>query len=154
MSVTFEPAITGRLQYNNIGFWCDKEELMLEPSEELLKSHLNQHDCQECQAYGGPLVTPVYEAPYLNMANSNAYMIMQILGYEPVEYVGSASADDLLGRVLTALAIEPEDEGRPTLREGNFIFCGTEPGYKQRQLTKLRDIAEWAKQRNTTITWG
>ncbi|MFM7088273.1 MAG: hypothetical protein ACKOW9_01940 [Candidatus Paceibacterota bacterium] len=154
MSVTFEPADTGRLQYNKVGFWCDKEEEMLEPGESHLKELLRLHECQECQAYGGPLVIPVYEAPYLNMANTNAYEIIQLLGYQPVEFVGSTSADDLLGRVLTALAIEPEDEGRPTLREGNFIFCGTEPGYKQRQLTKLRDIAEWAKLRNTPINWG
>ncbi|MEW1639334.1 hypothetical protein AB0469_35430 [Streptomyces sp. NPDC093801] len=78
------------------------------------------------------------ESESVNMANSNAARVLEVLGFD--ELAGDADAEDFLGRVLVALALAPVDAGRPSTAEGNFIDCGRTAGYTQRRLDELREL--------------
>ncbi|MEU2454855.1 hypothetical protein ABZ605_32800 [Streptomyces sp. NPDC012765] len=88
----------------------------------------------------------------VNLANSNAARVLGVLGYD--ELAGDAEADDFLGRVLVALALTPEDAGRPATAEGRFVDCGRRVGYVQERLEELYELAEEARARGLTIYWG
>ncbi|MEU9014724.1 hypothetical protein AB0D12_34265 [Streptomyces sp. NPDC048479] len=59
-----------------------------------------------------------------------------------------------LGRFLLALALDPEDAGRPAVTDGRFIDCGRSQGYAQSRLYELRELAEYAHARGLRVTWG
>ncbi|ABW14381.1 hypothetical protein Franean1_5018 [Parafrankia sp. EAN1pec] len=70
-----------------------------------------------------------------------------------------ASAEDFAGRVLTALALSPDDEGMPGTDEygargARWVECGRRPGYLQDTLGRLRSLAEAARTHDLTITWA
>ncbi|MFJ6354803.1 hypothetical protein ACIQKB_35770 [Streptomyces sp. NPDC092046] len=88
----------------------------------------------------------------VNMANANAARVLGVLGYG--ELAGDAEAEDFLGRVLVALALTPEDAGRPATAEGRFVDCGRREGYVQERLEELRELAEDARARRLTVYWG
>jgi hypothetical protein len=97
------------------------------------------------------LITPddefVREDLSVNMANANAFRMLETLGYRNPDYCGELTPVDLLGRVLTALGLEPLDEGRPWTEErseggATMIDCGRRPGYIQDRLRDLQDLAE------------
>lgn len=103
-------------------------------------------------------------APEVNMANGNAIRVLDLVGITGDDaYCGSMSGEDLLGRVLVALALTPEDEGTDTYEagpdEGHFqggthIFCGRRPGYLQDRLEQLHDIATFAAAEGATVRWS
>lgn len=177
MSVTFELQDMGPLTGHTVLFWCDNERLTIEPGRERSEQLATEHSttCPECNSYGGPMIEDNFATAPLNLSNGNAAMILRLLGYVnadntapsaqrtsgdlftdsgEVQMFGHDNAEQFLGRVLVALGLEPEDEGRPTITTGNFIECGTETGYKQKKLRALHDLATIAKERQTAISWG
>ncbi|MGP4001573.1 hypothetical protein [Streptomyces sp. 8N706] len=88
----------------------------------------------------------------VNMANSNAARVLDTLGY--AEPYGDEDAQLFLDRVLLALALEPEDAGRPAVADGRFIDCGRSQGYVQSRLHELRELAEYAQAQSLRVTWG
>ncbi|MEU9065216.1 hypothetical protein AB0D13_42010 [Streptomyces sp. NPDC048430] len=88
----------------------------------------------------------------VNMSNANAARVLAALGHS--ELCGDEGADAFLGRVLLALAIEPEDCGRPSLTEGRYIDCGRPEGYTGKRLRELHALAECALRRGKRVTWG
>lgn len=127
-----------------------------------------------CPEFDADLLTACPEAEDLavNMSNSNAAQVCRTLGIDLEEWgwCGSMSAQDFLGRVLVALAIEPADAGIPahqllpgdsagifgTVAEGGptFIECGRREGYTQERLSQLRELADWAVAHNAEISFG
>lgn len=112
-----------------------------------------------------PIVHPTYGpmmhhhdvGPHLNLSNTNAAPLLHCLdlvnreddGEEP-DWIGSLPLDDFRGRLLIALAVAPEDPGRPTTLEqrtgGAVIIEGGRPaGYLQHRLRQLLDIADAAQ---------
>lgn len=80
-----------------------------------------------------------------NFSNSNAFMILRSLGYEP-DYAQSFDADELLGRVTLARAVKPvADDGMPDIRHGNMIQCGVRPGYFESAYERIAEVCELAK---------
>ena len=86
-----------------------------------------------------------------NMSNANAAVVCGALGIDLEEWgwCGSLPAEDFLGRVLLALAIQPADEGIPVHEttvpgQVRWIECGRRPGYIQERLAQLHDLAQWA----------
>ncbi|MEU8708582.1 hypothetical protein [Streptomyces sp. NPDC048565] len=88
----------------------------------------------------------------VNMSNAKAARVLAALGYS--ELCGDEGADAFLGRVLLALAIEPEDCGRPSLTEGRYIDCGRPEGYIQMRLLELHVLAEQAHRAGLHVAWG
>jgi hypothetical protein len=87
----------------------------------------------------------------VNISNANARRVLESLGFTDeaasAELSGATSAEDFLGRVLLALAIEPEDPGVPITQYQDapwLIDCGRRVGYLQAVLDNLRDLAEAA----------
>ncbi|MEV0493636.1 MULTISPECIES: hypothetical protein [Streptomyces] len=88
----------------------------------------------------------------VDMANSNAARVLGALGY--AEPYGDEDARVFLGRVLLALALDPEDAGRPAVTDGRFVDCGRGEGYTQARLQELHRLAEDAQARGLRVTWG
>jgi hypothetical protein len=99
------------------------------------------------------------ERPEINVSNANAMVILEALGYgiltEYDELFGAASAEEFRGRVLTALAVAPEDEGVPFHQVADNVFeCGRRPGYLQGRLAELHELADWCIQHDRPVQWG
>lgn len=115
---------------------------------------------------------PAADELAVNMSNSNAAQVCRTLGIDLEQWgwCGNLPAEDFLGRVLVALAIEPADEGVPshrllpgdsagifgTVQEGGpaFIECGRREGYTQERLGQLRELADWAVANGAEISFG
>lgn len=96
--------------------------------------------------------------PMLNISNNNGIYLLNYLGFENPDYVGSVEADDMIGRILIAEGLAPLDEGIPAHQipsnGATIIDCGRPVGYLQDKLKALYLIAEFAKKNNAQITWG
>lgn len=99
----------------------------------------------------------------VNMANANAAHVLDVLGFgEDVragDLCGTVSGEDFLGRVLMALAVSPADAGIPAHEDhtaGGMLWIegGRPEGYTQERLGQLRELAEDARDRGCSITWG
>lgn len=116
----------------------------------------------------------VEEPPEVQLNNRNAALVFDVLGLsDAAEPIGSGThardllgpdavafdcgdltADDLLGRVLTARALAPTDDGLPPAQDGRHIEVGRRPGYLQERLIQLEHLAQWCQHRGLTIVWG
>lgn len=88
----------------------------------------------------------------VNLNNVNAARVLGVLGY--LELYGDEDAGLFLGRVLLALAVDPEDAGRPVLREGRYVDCGRSEGYTGARLLELHALAQYARTWGRHVTWG
>lgn len=159
MSVTFAPVNPGAVKQVEIMFSCNKKSDVLSPAPENFHFIADSHSigCLVCQNSGGAFCNIDYEGGSMNISNGNAVTILEALGLESnfeSGLFGTVPAEDFLGRVLMAIAIAPEDEGRPTFQDHSITFCGTEPGYLQTRLAKLHEIALWAVENKTEVSWG
>jgi hypothetical protein len=97
------------------------------------------------------------ERPEINVSNANATHLLHALGYgehgELDELFGDATPEEFRGRVLTALALAPADEGTPSYQDGNWVECGRRPGYLQNRLTELLDLADWCARNARPVQW-
>lgn len=100
--------------------------------------------------------TPAPQAPALNMANGNAYRVMDLLGL-PVESVGECAGEEFLARVLLALALGEaavDAAGRPNVVDGMWTDVGTAADYMAGRLIELHALAEAACRHREPVTWG
>lgn len=103
---------------------------------------------------------PEAEELEINMSNTNAHRVCETLGINLEEegWCGSLPAQDFLGRVLLALAIQPADEGIPAheVPTGGvrWVECGRSEGYLQERLGQLRELADWAVAHDAEIDFG
>jgi hypothetical protein len=174
MSVTFSPAIHP----------TDPVVWFIECMDGLRRDHrdgsyaemaeelpLHQFGClhEGCREYDGATLATVQTDPEVNVSNSNARLLLEALGLPFVDGCGSLGADDFLGRVLTALAVAPQDAGVPAHRlvpgestifgpvvEGGatFIDCGRSEGYLQERLLQLEEVATAALLAGREVSWG
>lgn len=128
-----------------------------------------------CIDYQGGTLEPIYAVPIepVEVGQVNARRVLDALGYptspdgigsndpfEPFDNAtGEAGAADFAGRVLTALALSPDDTGMPGTDEYDsrgtrWVGFGWRPGYLQDTLGRLRSLAEVARAHNLTITWA
>lgn len=120
--------------------------------------HPVQSTCADefCRAY--PARVELIEDPafVLNISNVNAASIFEILGFDEntMDWAGSISGAEMLGRVLMAEAVLPADAGVPAFAQGNMMFGGRPEGYLQHRLSDLRSIAEEAQKTNALIVWS
>ena len=95
----------------------------------------------------------------VNVSNTNARDILEVLGYEQDELCGSATSDDFMGRILIALAVAPESAERVTEVShsnygGTIVSCGREAGYVQKRLNDLLTVVTDAVDSGMDIHWG
>lgn len=101
------------------------------------------------------------EGGEVNLANTNAIMMFNVLGIEIDDYdlAGSMSGDEFLGHVLTALATDRDDSGVSDLVEPNdggatMIHCGLPAGYWNDRLNALHDLAQEASKLGRNVVWS
>jgi hypothetical protein len=103
------------------------------------------------------------EAPEVNMSNMNARFVLETLGVIDEDLWGQESGERFLGRILTALAVAPDDEGVPAhdmfLTEApetgaRIVNCGRDEGYLQARLSQLHDVAEWCQANGRDVVWS
>jgi hypothetical protein len=105
-------------------------------------------------------VNPAIAEPEVNMSNSNAYDLMDVLGLIPEEgnfddvCVGSMKAEDFLGRVVVARGLAPVSPERLPEQDGIMIYAGRREGYVQERLEQLQEVADWAIANKREVVWG
>lgn len=112
----------------------------------------------------------------VNVSNANAAALLEVLGLRPDtepegeflgglplfgELCGEADGESFLGRVLTARALLDArgDEGTPAVQTGGhgtavIVDCGRAPGYFERRLSELEDLATTAIAAGGKVTWA
>lgn len=106
---------------------------------------------------GGVAPVLAIEAPEINVANGNARIILDALGFPDGDLCGAATGQDFLGRVLMARAIAPADEGmlaHAVVPGSRMTDCGRRPGYLQDKLDRLQQVAEWAINCDRDVVWA
>ncbi|MEU6647697.1 hypothetical protein [Saccharomonospora sp. NPDC046836] len=126
-------------------------------------------------------IDPDGTAPLINISNANAVVVLEALGspsqptapghqdLEPfpdevpgngviipvtvVDAYGELAAEEFLGRVLTALALAPEDAGVPDIQFGRTHLGGRPAGYLQQVLRNLHDLAAWCATHERRVVW-
>lgn len=139
----------------------------------LLQAELDTHGhtgglavCGDEYCAFGPMFIQAIEsdpAPALNVGNTNAMHLLGLLGFasqpdEDGSLSGSTSAEDFLGRVLLAEAVNPADAGVPVttaVGQGGvtMIACGRRIGYSDERLVALRELADFAIDRGRDVQW-
>jgi hypothetical protein len=162
MSVTFAPEFVAETLYT-ISCSCGKTvSPIIFPSHgaaykaAMLEKTVPVPVCDDefCNIYPVSLIT-VNDIAEVNMSNVNAVALLNVLGFTDVEdLTGSINAEDFLGRVLMASAVNPSDAGLPTVTEGMVTFCGREEGYIDNRLSELRVVADYAIERNLKVVWS
>lgn len=142
-------------------------------AQEFLQAELDAHGCTGHLAVCGDewcagsmlFIHPIQvdPAPELNVSSQNAIHLLGLLGIpfdaEDGAIAGSMPAEDFLGRVLMAQAVNPADAGVPARTlpsEGGatVINCGRREGYSEDRLAPLHELAEFAVSRGRTIQWA
>jgi hypothetical protein len=160
MSVTFHPNTTPAASHMTLRYWCDTPTTTATAERAGRDADLHNSSCGECSSYGGVLVDEVHEFTEVNLANSNAYRVLTLLGYDGDEtYCGHATADDFLGRLLVADGLlETSDARDATIRQGEkgatLIDLGEPEGYLNEKLRLLIELANWAKANGSGISWS
>jgi hypothetical protein len=111
---------------------------------------------------GSLFIVPEVAEPEVNCANLNAEEVLALLGIEGDFHdicVGSLPAEDFKGRVLLALALAPEDLGRPAEPIGHAVFgigirAPRPAGYIQDNLAGLLEVADLALSKGVEVCWG
>lgn len=99
------------------------------------------------------------EPEYMEVSVGNQRVVLETLGYSGDEEFGEATAEELEGRMLMALAVAPESAEIPTWEEKGeqgctMIHCARPAGYVQSKLLALQPVIEQAKRFNRSIIWG
>jgi hypothetical protein len=95
----------------------------------------------------------------VNMSNRNAAFVADALGISlDPDWCGSMPATDFQGRVLTALALAPKDEGMPSYEVpgpgARMIEGARHPGDLQDRLRQLHTLAQWAVAHGAEVWWS
>lgn len=93
----------------------------------------------------------------VNVSNTNVSHLLETLGLDPMQKDGCIPGDDMLGRVLTAIATTDGDTGvEPNAEDSNgrVIDCGRRAGYTEDRLAELRDLAQFAYDNSAWVGWS
>lgn len=99
----------------------------------------------------------VTDVPEVSLNPANARTVMDVLGMEVDETgdnCGSMNAEDFLGRILLASAINPSDEGTMAFGDEKMTFGSRPVGYMEARLNDLRTVADYAIAKNLEVVWS
>lgn len=162
MSVTFSPEFVPHMEHKLVcacGAWNSETYASFDDARNALTVSNVTSECEDVYCYGNVFVEPAGYVPEVQMSNSNASMILDVLGFKVGEdfserCCGSLDAEDLMGRILISQAVNPEDEGVESFTSGNIIDSGRPFNYTEGKLESLLDVAEYASARCLKICWG
>lgn len=165
MSVTFsiEGNPTGAFTFS-----CEEEVFTAASYEDILVERAaHMLLCEDCQHYGcyTQPVMDVSDDFDVNLANTNARMVLSILGMteESEDLCGSIDGEDLLGRVLVAMAEDRDDTGVASAviggsalgqRGATMVDCGLPAGYFAERFGALHALAAEAARLGRPVTFA
>lgn len=160
MSVTFSPAMDTTVPHVVTCICGEWTTGVVYPSYDMARMMLKdlKPSCSDLYCDYAYAVPEVSE-PEVQMSNSNAFMLLSLLGLALSEDFsdycsGSIPAEDFLGRVLLAQGLNPADAGSDTIVVGNMVDCGRPEGYTDAKLDAMREVADWAIANKREIVWG
>jgi hypothetical protein len=160
MSVTFTVHPLPEATHVEISTWCNRPTVAVAPEHAQAVADEHTDSCAECAAYDGPLLTALYPFDEVNLANGNAGEVLSLLGYDGEDlYIGTADAEDLLGRLLLAEALLAESAARPYREQRQsgqptMVDLGRPAGYVNQRISQLADLASWAAANRREIVWS
>lgn len=139
-------------------FWCDADPAEVAPGDASVLAAEHDAACGFCSGYGGVLSEPTFPFEEINLANGNAYELLELAGL-PAEPAGSISGEELLGRLLLADALLDEQPARPWSADvqpgrATLIDVGRPAGYMNGRVRQLAEIARWAASAGADVVWG
>ena len=127
---------------------------------QMLAAHTLGCDREMCATYGGDVVA-VYgmSFPEVNISNINAAYLAGLLGFKWDGDCVLFDADDLLGRALMALAVNPSDAGVPAHNEQErggvmIVNCGRPAGWANTRLAQLHEVCVAAAAAGRGVLWA
>lgn len=129
----------------------------------VMQMEAHQALCETCNVYGiyANEIMDVSDEFDVNLANTNAIMMLEVLGIDVDDYDlgGSMPGDEFLGHVLTALAVDRDDSGISDVVEGGdgratVVHCGLPAGYWSDRLNALHDLAQEASRLGRDVVWS
>jgi hypothetical protein len=161
MSVTFHPEIDSTVPYI-LECICRGWKSPAYPNRSAAyqaSRAISKGDCGGYYCGDSIYAHPEVFEPEVQLSNVNAdelldYLQISVGGNFEDRCTGSLSADDMLERVSWALEIAPTNSGLTTMTVGNITYCGRPSDYIQSKLTRLREVAEWAKVNSRDVVWG
>jgi hypothetical protein len=166
MSVTFT------IESNPTGMFdahCYATDTTLGPAGSLDEIHAlmaaHKAGCDECACYGlySRAVPDVDDTLDVNVSNTNARLLLAILGLDNEDLCGILDATDFQGRVLLAMASDRDDTGVPPAITGGrvvgqtgatMVDCGLRPGYYTDRFAGLHALAMEAVRLGRPVTWA
>lgn len=111
------------------------------------------YQCPSCDAGEACLAPKTFKSSRwtMNVANSNASMLVAALGLESDDCGGSVNPNVLL-KALDRTSVDLLT--RAGREDGNTFHCGVDADRAGRYLAKLREIAEEAAKREELVGWG
>lgn len=117
--------------------------------------------CEECNAYGlySQPVMDVSDEFDVNVANMNARTLLVALGIDASDDLcGMMDAEQFLGAVLLAMAVERDDSGVAPVEVGGpgarMVDCGLRPGYFADRFSALHALATEAVRLGRPVMWS
>lgn len=153
MSVTFfiEGNPTGAFKFE-----CEDEVFTADSYDAILVERAaHMLVCEDCQHYGC-FTSPVMDVSDVfdvNVSNTNARLLLTILGLDSEDLCGTVDGEDFLGRILVALAEDRDDTGVASAVVGGkevgqsgatMVDCGLPAGYFGDRFTALHGLAQEA----------
>lgn len=144
----------------SVNTWCgnDIEDLQQDRDTAILAAASHDIGCRECTEQQGSFVAQVEAIEPVQMSNSNAYDVLEALGYASDELAGRAEAEDIIGRATLAralLEISPEIPSGTIRGDGaTMIYLGREAGYVNRRIEQILSLAGQAREVGVPVTWG
>lgn len=131
-----------------------------EAAAEVLIAHNRVCGREMCTIYGGDVLA-VYRTPFpeVNISNINAAHLAGLLGFEWDGDGIMFDADDLLGRVLIAIAVNPTDAGTPATQgqeqDGVLVVeCGRPVAWADTRLRQLHEVCMIAQSIGRGVLWA
>lgn len=107
------------------------------------------------------------ERPEVQVASDRAPLLLDALGYGTFtasdEMFGVEKPETFRGRVLTALAVAPQDAGMPGygddsprphwIQGGRHVQCARQEGWLQDRLARLHELADWCERHGRQVQW-
>jgi len=104
------------------------------------------------------------DCPTINMANGNAYAIMELLGCN-LDYSGHVKVEDLpriqraiikarnVASVRTGATAEPYESGGPGTGQCRVVYCGRDDYYVSRRLSEFQELVEHCQEKGCGFYW-
>jgi hypothetical protein len=115
-------------------------------------------DVEFCSMYLSVDTVETDPSPYVNASNSNARMLLSLLGFDADDDMcGSESGAEFAARLDQAALLATAEPVVPVTvsgRNNNFIDCGRDADYATDRIESLREVADFCVRTGRKVVWS